>query len=322
LFINLFAKQNYTVVGTKFFSLSVAFFLLGSLISCKKEVNNKIPAVDAGVAQTIQLPVDSIKLTAVGSDADGNVIGYLWSEISGPGKATIVYTGAASTSVRDLKEGLYLFQVMVTDDEGATGLDTVSVKVNPSIIQTLLSQPHQNPNEVHIWGNSNGLDGSSPQQAEIGASAWTYLGTPFTQRGAVRFDLSSIPANAIILSARLTLYSNHDPHNGDLVNANSGVDNTLLVQRITTNWTASSVHWTTQPAVTSQDQIIIPHTNQAFLDLPDIDVTNMVKSMMVNGNYGFLIRLQTEVMYNSRIFCSSFYSDASKHPKIVIEYTK
>src|SRR6516164_3374528 len=99
--------------------------------ACTKEHTNKVPVADAGPSQTIQLPVDAVTVTGKGSDADGKVVGYLWSEISGPNTATIVYPGAASTGIKGLVEGTYVFQFMVTDDMGATGLDTMSIKVNP-----------------------------------------------------------------------------------------------------------------------------------------------------------------------------------------------
>ena len=137
------------------------------------------------------------------------------------------------------------------------------------------------------------------------------------------FNLSSIPANATILSAKLTLYSNPTPQNGDLVHANSGPDNTMLIQRVTSSWIAANVKWTNQPSVTIANQIVIPHTSQPFLDLVDVDVKALVQPMVTgNVNYGFMIRLQTENIYNSRIFASSFYSNQSLHPKLVVEYTK
>jgi len=45
--------------------------------------------------------------------------------------------------------------------------------------------------------------------------------------------------------------------------------------------------------------------------------------MVSNGaNYGFKLQLANEVEYTSRIFCSSYYSDATRHPKLVVQYMK
>ena len=294
--------------------------LVITISSCKKEEVNKVPVANAGNAQTIQAPAESVTLTGTGTDADGQITGYLWSQITGPNNATIVHPGSASTLVKGLISGSYLFQLMVVDNEGATGLDTVSVRVLPAVIKTLNLQPANNPTEVHVLGGSN-QDHGHAGAPELGASGWTWGGTPVTVRGFFKFDLSSIPANATIHSAKLSLYSNPTPVNGDQVNANSGSNNAMWIQRIVAPWVASTTKWSNQPATTTTAQINIPHTNQSFLDLVDVDVTDMVKAMVNNNaNYGFMIRLQTESYYNSRIFGSSFYSNASKHPKIVVQY--
>lgn len=145
-------------------------------------------------------------------------------------------------------------------------------------------------------------------------------------RAAFKFDLSSIPSTATVMSAKLSLYSNPTPTNGhhpDDLGANSGSNNAMLIQRITTSWTANAVTWNNQPASTNSHQVIIPHTSAAFLDLIDIDVTQLITDMTgTNTNNGFMIRLQNEVIYNSRVFCSSFYTTAEKHPKLVVTYKK
>lgn len=65
--------------------------------SCKKDDVNKVPLADAGVSQSIQLPTNSAIVTGTGSDADGKVVGYLWSEVSGPNAVTIVNPGSPTT---------------------------------------------------------------------------------------------------------------------------------------------------------------------------------------------------------------------------------
>lgn len=67
-------------------------------------------------------------------------------------------------------------------------------------------------------------------------------------------------------------------------------------------------------------QILIPHTGLSFLDLTDIDVTELVTRMHTINNHGFKISLQNEVIYNIRQFASSKHPDAGKHPKLVIVY--
>ena len=86
----------------------------------------------------------------------------------------------------------------------------------------------------HFWGNST--QNQSGVATQLTAGSWTNMGEQVFVRGAIRFDLSGIPAGTAISSAKLTLYSALDPLNGDLINANSGTDNTFFIKRIDNIW--------------------------------------------------------------------------------------
>jgi hypothetical protein len=285
-------------------------------------VDNKPPVVNAGNDTTFALKSslnDTITLKGSASDPDGTVVGYVWSQISGPTSAKILYPGSATTKVTNVATGSYVFQLMATDDQGGTGIKTVTITLQAAPIINLNLQPHQNPMEVGlaVWGTVDASDENAP---EFEAEAWTHNGDPSYFRGLFRFDLSSIPSTATIVSARLTLYSNPTPINGNQVDANYGTNNSMYIQRVTSAW-APTVTWQNQPPTTTTSQLSVPSTTQSRLDLIDLDVTNLVKDMQQFGNYGFMIRLQSETILTSRIFCSSKYSDAAKHPKLVIQYS-
>jgi hypothetical protein len=315
----------------KYSALNRFFFL--ALVSaiiftgCQKETgillnpntNLKPPVVNAGNSQVIQLPASSFTLNGFATSTNGSIKAYLWSMVSGPNVPSINSPGSKITTVTGFISGSYIFQLMATDSAGLTGVDTTSVLVNPSPVQTLTLQPNNNINEVH-FGVVGSTPMTDPMAPELCAGAWTISGSLFILRGAFKFDLSSIPTTATILTAKLTLYSNPTPLNGDLINANSGPNNSMVINRVTSSWTAATMNWFTQPSVTTVDQLSIPHTNQSFLDLVDVDVKNMVATMVSGNNYGFMIRLQNEIIYNDRDFCGSRYADVSKHPKLVITY--
>lgn len=90
---------------------------------------NLLPTVDAGSNQTLILPVNTASLAAIASDPDGSIVSYNWSQISGPGVATITDPTNANTDVEDLVAGVYVFQVIVTDNDGGTASDIVQVTV-------------------------------------------------------------------------------------------------------------------------------------------------------------------------------------------------
>lgn len=293
------------------------------LFGCKKDndapdIDPKPPVADAGNSQTIQLPVSTFTLTGSGTTTNGYLTGYLWSLVSGPNVPIVNSPGSPTTTVTGFIAGTYKFQFMIVDSAGLVGIDTTSVLLIPAPIQTLTLQPANNDNERHLYGN--GTIDQSTHAPELDAATWTAGGETVYVRGLFKFDLSSIPASATILSAKLSLYSNPTPANGDLVHANSGTDNSMFIRRVTTDWIPASTNWLNQPSTTTTDQVSIPHTNQSLLDLVDVDVKNLVVAMQASGNYGFMIQLQNEVIYNIRDFCSSTYPDATRHPKLVIVY--
>lgn len=93
---------------------------------------NVPPTASAGPDKSTTLPVNSISLNGSGNDADGNIVSYQWTEISGPSTFTIVNANSASTDVTNLVEGIYQFQLTVKDDKGDAGTSTVQVTVNKS----------------------------------------------------------------------------------------------------------------------------------------------------------------------------------------------
>jgi hypothetical protein len=290
------------------------------LFACTKEVAPvKPPVVDAGTNVSIKVSADSVLLTA-SIEADGEIAEYLWKKLSGEGTPDILTPNAKSTWVKNLTQGYYVFQLTVKDEKGNLGTDTVSVDVLPTDTLSVSVAPSNNVDEVHLFGNSSTIDQTDTIAPELLGGSGTYYGDPVNIRGLLKFDLSNIPENAAILSAKLTLYSNPTPLNGIDGNPNYGSNNALLIQRVTGTWMYNTVNWRNQPVATTDDQIEIPHTNEPLLDLVDIDVKTLIEAMRAEGNKGFLIKLKTEAVYNFRIFCSSKYSDAQKHPKLDIVY--
>src|SRR5690242_2008618 len=97
-----------------------AILILSSLVaaSCSKNDSPKPPVAEAGSPQTIQLPVNSANLTGSGASTNGSITSYLWTMVSGPGVPVIGQAGSPSTSVSGMVQGVYHFQLKVTDVAG------------------------------------------------------------------------------------------------------------------------------------------------------------------------------------------------------------
>jgi hypothetical protein len=71
-------------------------------------------------------------LNGTGStDNDGTIASYLWTKVSGPA-ATIANASGSSTAINNLVEGTYIFKLKVTDNDGASSEDQLTVIVNPA----------------------------------------------------------------------------------------------------------------------------------------------------------------------------------------------
>ena len=80
-----------------------------------------------------QLQVEHL-MEALSSDDDGNITNYQWTQTSGPSVAQIVNPGNAVTQVNNLIEGIYTFQLTVTDDSTATATTSITLTVNSRVL--------------------------------------------------------------------------------------------------------------------------------------------------------------------------------------------
>jgi len=129
--------------------------LIDILQTGASDANNASPLAIAGNDIYLTSPVNSTTINGVQSnDPDGTISSYLWTRISGPTQCTFSNANAASTDISNLSEGLYSFELAVTDNVGAIDKDTVSVFVGSRILidfgQTQTTSPDINNN---YWNN-------------------------------------------------------------------------------------------------------------------------------------------------------------------------
>lgn len=91
---------------------------------------NQPPVANAGNDTTIKMPASTATLDGSRSvDPDGNIASYTWTKIAGPSSATIANASVVITQVSNLVEGVYEFELKVTDAGALFSKDTVKVTV-------------------------------------------------------------------------------------------------------------------------------------------------------------------------------------------------
>jgi hypothetical protein len=138
------------------------------------------PVANAGADQTITLPVNSITINGGGSSASsGSIASYVWSEKSGP--STISLTNSVQNTITNLQAGTYVFLLTVTDQNGATGTDSVRITVQPAVNKAPVANAGAGIN-ITLPVNAVNLDGSKSYDPDgtISTYNWTRIAGPNT----------------------------------------------------------------------------------------------------------------------------------------------
>gem|GEM_PF-3121317 len=190
----------------------------------------------------------------------------------------------------------------ISQPDGAAGIDTYLLNTSPTT---------NNGTAVTMWvGESNNA-------------------TNKVARSLIKFDLSSIPSNATITSATLSLWTDADF---------SDNDRTIRVYRLkvpfnetqaTWNEASTGVSWQGAGASGANDRestdigSVLIAANEAIDVEKQISLTPAKIQELINGtftNNGFIIIADTEL--NDRFnYKTSDASASTKRPKLVIEYT-
>ena len=164
------------------------------------------PTAQAGADRTVN-PGETVTLSGSGTDSDGTIQSYAWSQISGT-SVTLqnANTAQASFTAPDTA-GPLVFRLTVTDNLGATGSDDVTVTVNdvPPVfaggVQTLRLKPGEAMTPVVLPAATGGNGGpysyalaSAPAGLaglSFDAATRTLSGTPDTEKGRWTFTYTA-----------------------------------------------------------------------------------------------------------------------------------
>jgi gliding motility-associated-like protein len=114
---------------------------------------NHAPQADAGEDRTVQTPVSNLTILGSGTDSDGVVSFYEWSQVSGP-EATISQNSFGELVFNTFVQGVYVFELTVTDNGNKTGKDQLTITVTASLLELESIPRYFSPNndgENDLW---------------------------------------------------------------------------------------------------------------------------------------------------------------------------
>jgi hypothetical protein len=164
-------------------SITLQPYTSAVLIKSGSKSTNKPPVASVGSDRVVQLPQNSVVLPGNGTDPDGTVVGYVWSQLSGPSTATISNSSSAQAGAGNLVAGVYQFQLQVTDNQGATGTAVLKVTVVaqnaianvPPVVNVGSDRVIDLPkNSIVLPGSATDSDGS------IVSYSWSQMSGPST----------------------------------------------------------------------------------------------------------------------------------------------
>jgi hypothetical protein len=186
-------------------------------LSCKKEYScegcyNEPPVALAGPDQFITLPMDSVLVNGEASnDPDGKIKEWHWTKIAGPASFNSSQLESAKAVIRLLVEGIYQFELEVTDNKGARARDTAKITV-----KTGVNTNHQpvacagQDKTIALPLNSVMLDGScsTDPDNDITSYLWTRISGPtsFTiiNAGVAQTEVTNLVEGSILFQLKVT----------------------------------------------------------------------------------------------------------------------
>jgi hypothetical protein len=142
-------------------------------------VVNQQPVAAAGADQPGKKPRNTVNVSGSGTDSDGSVVGYNWTQVSGPAVAITNANQFAASFVAPsvATTGTVVLRLTVTDNFGGTGSDDVSIAVvNAQPIANAGADARMSASSsVPLSGSGSDPDGTvvSYSWAQVGGTAVT-----------------------------------------------------------------------------------------------------------------------------------------------------
>ena len=151
-------------------------------------------------------------------------------------------------------------------------------------------------------------------------------GNIMKSRSLLQFDLPKTMPVENIHKAYLSIYWNgYDKSGHNRLHGEGGkqqyINSDVIVKRVLKEWSEKMVTWNNQPKTTEENSVIIPAPKNDKDDFLNIDVTNLVKDMLLYENNGFMLQLKNEVPYQILYYATSENGNLEHRPKLEITYS-
>ncbi|HRJ30927.1 MAG TPA: tandem-95 repeat protein [Cyclobacteriaceae bacterium] len=181
---------------------------------------NQSPVANAGANLTLTLPTNSTNIVGSGSDPDGSITGYLWTQVNGPNTATLTNATSPTVTVSNLIQGVYTFRLTVTDNNGATGFANVTVTVNAAPVNVTPVANAGPDRSITLPTNSIVINGSGTDaDGTISTYSWTKQSGPaatLTNQTTANLTASGLVEGSYVF--RLTVTDNQSATAFDQMN--------------------------------------------------------------------------------------------------------
>jgi hypothetical protein len=140
---------------------------------------NVSPIVDAGPAQNVTLPSNSVQLNGTASDPDGSITSYSWTKVSGPSQFAFSSTTIANPMFSNLAAGTYKLRLTATDNRGASIQDSVNVVVNVAVAPPPPPTTGGQAIQVRIYGGTNPFNNTAWNNWSLGTATTNIVSPSF-----------------------------------------------------------------------------------------------------------------------------------------------
>ena len=286
------------------------------LKQAKNATINQPPTSNAGADKNITLPTNTLTVTGSGSDPDGTITGYQWTMLTGPATYTIATATQAQTAINNLVQGVYTFELRVTDNQGATGKDTVQVTVNEAGNQAPIANAGPDKsitlptNTVTVIGSGTDSDGT------ITGYQWTKLAGPLTYMIATPSQAQTAINNLVqgVYAFELRVTDNQGASSRDTVSllvlpqaagnavANAGTDTVIYLNQIRPDTAILNASGSQGAISYLWTKISGPGTQ--IISNPTAAVTNVLN--IEEGSYLFKLTVDGTVADTIAVFAKDF----------------